>query len=1008
MSLKEPDFKALFEAAPGLYLVLDKQFNIVAVSDSYARNTLTRRDEILGKNIFEVFPDNPEDPAATGVSNLRRSLEDVVRTKSPSAMAVQRYDIRRPPEEGGGFEVRYWSPLNVPVLNEKNELIYVIHRVEDVTDFINARQAQSEQTKVATALKDKVGQMEAEVYQRAQEIQNAYKKLEKANEELSHREKELRSLYERLASLDRQKTQFFANVSHELRTPVSLILGPLERILRDPAVAQEHKNSLGMVKRNAQLLLKHVNDLLDVAKLDAGEMKAQYAKVNVSVLLSRIADNFAALAEERGTQYKLEIPDSIYAEIDSEKLERVMMNLLSNAFKFSPPQGVVRCSLEKKGKNGEAVLRLTVADSGPGIPEEWRQSIFERFVQVEDSMSRQRGGTGLGLAIVRDFVELLYGKVSVERAPEGGAQFVVEIPAQAPVGAVVRSDVFNTDEEAREALQAGVQDQMMATQAEPEEDSLPDERTQGLPLVLVVEDNRDLRRFIADSLAPEFRWACAAQGEEGYQKARALKPDLILTDLMMPKYSGEYLVSRVRDDEEVRDIPIIVLTAKADDSLRLRLLKAGVQDYLLKPFPTEELLARVNNHIRVHRARLLLEQELRTRGMHLEELAHEIIEKNQELQRLGRLKDEFLATMSHELRTPVSIIYGYAQLLSDEMAGDRDPGTIDEAVKAIVRNSENQLRLVEDLIDISKSITGKLVIKAKKTSFDEILKGVLDNLKSAVSAKNIQVKTEVPGHLPPLWVDPARMTQILWNILSNAVKFTGEGGEITVAAKPVESFLEISVRDTGEGIAPEFLPYIFDRFRQQDSSTTRRHGGLGLGLSIVKHLVNLHGGDISAESEGVGQGARFTMTLPLYKGHHETAEERTVSHVDEEVLHGRRVLVVDDEKEALRLVSRILKRYGVEVLTASSAEEARQLLEKKKPDAIISDLAMPGTDGFEFIRSLHEEEPKEDIPALALTAFNNKQTEEKALKAGFKMYMPKPIKTRQLLNALEKLIEKES
>jgi len=240
------------------------------------------------------------------------------------------------------------------------------------------------------------------------------------------------------------------------------------------------------------------------------------------------------------------------------------------------------------------------------------------------------------------------------------------------------------------------------------------------------------------------------------------------------------------------------------------------------------------------------------------------------------------------------------------------------------------------------------------------------------------------------------------------VKFTGEGGEITVAAKPVESFLEISVRDTGEGIAPEFLPYIFDRFRQQDSSTTRRHGGLGLGLSIVKHLVNLHGGDISAESEGVGQGARFTMTLPLYKGHHETAEERTVSHVDEEVLHGRRVLVVDDEKEALRLVSRILKRYGVEVLTASSAEEARQLLEKKKPDAIISDLAMPGTDGFEFIRSLHEEEPKEDIPALALTAFNNKQTEEKALKAGFKMYMPKPIKTRQLLNALEKLIEKES
>ncbi len=380
------------------------------------------------------------------------------------------------------------------------------------------------------------------------------------------------------------------------------------------------------------------------------------------------------------------------------------------------------------------------------------------------------------------------------------------------------------------------------------------------PVVLIVEDNRDLRNFIADSLAQNFQCVTANDGQDGYAKACEFKPDLILSDLMMPLFSGKYLVEKLQQNETLKEVPVVILTAKADENLRVELLKAGVQDYILKPFLTEELLARVQNHIHAYRARKVLKENLESTSDNLQHLAEEVAKKNTELQRLNRLKDDFLASLSHELRTPVSIIFGYSELLTNEL--EEKEGLISEAVDAIHRNATSQLRLVEDLMDISKSISGKIILDPKRTDMSEVLKESIKTIENAAKVKNIRVEVQLDSDLPPVWSDPVRLSQIFWNLLSNAVKFTPEGGHISLEAKRNGPFVELSVSDDGEGIEPGFLPYVFDRFSQQDGTITRKYGGLGLGLSIVKHLVDLHGGKISVHSSGAGKGTRFTVSLP--------------------------------------------------------------------------------------------------------------------------------------------------
>ncbi|MFZ2031579.1 MAG: ATP-binding protein [Vitreimonas sp.] len=570
------DFEALFEAAPGIYLVLDAEFNMVAANTARLNATMTTREEVIGRNLFEVFPDNPDDAAADGVRNLLTSLERVLQTKLPDAMAVQKYDIPRPEGQGGGFEVRYWSPLNTPVLASDGEVKYIIHRVEDVTDFMALKQQEAR-------LQSHADRVENEIYQRAKEVQEANRKFELANAELARLNSETQDL---AASQQR----FFSHVSHELRTPLTLILGPVEALLADrAALGSDQVRNLEVIARNARTLLRHVNDLLDVVKYRSGSTQLTYARADLSERLRVAAAHFDSASTGLAVTIELAAPAHLYAEFDVEKVDRILINLLSNAFKFSPRDGRIRCSLA--GDHNHAAI--AIADDGPGVAPALREAIFEPFRQGDEGLTGRASGTGLGLAIVRDFVVLHGGSIAVRDAQGGGALFECRLPLSAPPGIEVGEAAPGIDEwNFHQAVEE------RSAPAEPLATAL----VAPAPLVLIVEDNADMAHFIAQTLMPRCRIVIAADGREGLTEAGLVQPDLIVSDLMMPNMSGDQLIAALAERPILRDIPVLLLTARADQDTRIEALRQGAQDLLAKPFSAEELRARVDNLIRSKQA----------------------------------------------------------------------------------------------------------------------------------------------------------------------------------------------------------------------------------------------------------------------------------------------------------------------------------------------------------------------------------------------------------------------
>jgi signal transduction histidine kinase/ActR/RegA family two-component response regulator len=382
-----------------------------------------------------------------------------------------------------------------------------------------------------------------------------------------------------------------------------------------------------------------------------------------------------------------------------------------------------------------------------------------------------------------------------------------------------------------------------------------------------------------------------------------------------------------------------------------------------------------------------------------------------EAERNSRMKDEFLATLSHELRTPLNAILGWTQLLRNgKEAQDRDTR---EGLSVIERNARAQRQLIEDLLDMSRIISGKVRLDVQRVHLASVIEAAVESVQPAAEAKGIRIQQAIDPIAAPVKGDPSRLQQIVWNLLSNAVKFTPKGGRVQVFLERVNSHLEIVVSDTGEGIRPEFLPHVFDRFRQADGSTTRQYGGLGLGLSIVKHLAELHGGAVRAKSPGEGKGATFVVVLPLLVMH--DAEEEVGVHPQSRAdgddvcevaaLGGVKVLVVDDEPDARDLVKRFLELCKAEVMTAGSAEEAMQFLRDFKPDVIVSDIGMPLKDGYQFIREVRQLGAGDGgrIPAIALTAFARSEDRTRSLLAGYQVHLSKPIESPELVAAVASL-----
>jgi PAS domain S-box-containing protein len=380
-----------------------------------------------------------------------------------------------------------------------------------------------------------------------------------------------------------------------------------------------------------------------------------------------------------------------------------------------------------------------------------------------------------------------------------------------------------------------------------------------------------------------------------------------------------------------------------------------------------------------------------------------------EAQAANRMKDEFLATLSHELRTPLNAILGWAKILRSGRFGGED---LEEGLAAIERNSTAQAQIIEDLLDVSRIVSGNFKLEIQRVNIPEIIEAAVASVAPAATAKDIRIHRLLDPLAGPVMADPARLQQVAWNLLSNAVKFTPRGGEVRVVLERVASNVELSVIDTGQGIRPEFLPYVFDRFRQADSTTTRRHGGLGLGLAIVKQLVEMHGGTARAESPGEGRGATFTVALPftaMPAGRHEPTKVRpdesgTAGDLcKDRALAGVRVLVLDDEPDARQLIWRVLSECEAEVALASSADEALELVERFRPDVIVSDIGMPDKDGYEFIREIRSKRNVKELPAAALTAFARAEDRRQAMLAGFQTHVAKPVDPAELVAVVASL-----
>ncbi|MDN3921741.1 hybrid sensor histidine kinase/response regulator [Roseateles violae] len=594
-----PDFRALFESAPGLYLVLDPQLRIVAVSDAYLQATMTQRGQILGRALFEVFPDNPADPEAQGVRHLGASLQRVIESLRPDSMPLQKYDIRRPESEGGGFTERYWSPYNVPVLGADGALRHLIHRVEDVTDFVLLRRREAEQGQLAEALRGRVERVEMEVYQRAQEVARANAELQRRNEELHASEAHLRRLARELEGVNteiaiknqlleeasRQKSQFLSSMSHELRTPLNAIIG-FSDILHDGIagpLSERQRDYLRHILEGGQHLLALINDILDLSKVEAGKVELGLEPVEPGALL---ADSLPII-EERARSKQLQIdyrPDPALTaalhgrmRLDARRVRQILYNLLSNAVKFTPAGGSVQLRAARVGRERAAqglprqagfgsgrrsalpasefqqFLEISVCDSGIGIAAADLDKLFQPFSQISNATTRNQEGTGLGLALVQRLAELHGGAVAVSSAPERGSCFSLWLP-------------WREEESRPEAIEPGTAQQGLA---------------------LIIEDDDGAAALLRLQLqAQGFRSYRVGSAEQALAIAGELRPDLITLDILLPGMDGWEFLARMKELPQWSEVPVVVVSVR-DDGERAYALGASLS--LQKPVSLEAL-----------------------------------------------------------------------------------------------------------------------------------------------------------------------------------------------------------------------------------------------------------------------------------------------------------------------------------------------------------------------------------------------------------------------------------
>ncbi|HUO67050.1 MAG TPA: ATP-binding protein, partial [Gammaproteobacteria bacterium] len=911
---------------------------------------------------------------------------------------------------------------------------------------------------------------------------------------------------EALAELDRAKTTFFSNVSHEFRTPLTLMLGPLEAALAATDTPPKLRGALVLAHRNAVRLQKLVNTLLDFSRIEAGRLRASYEPTDICALTRDLASNFRSAMERAGLAYTVEaetLDEPLF--VDREMWEKIVLNLLSNALKFTL-EGRVAVTLTREG--GYAVLR--VADTGVGMPKDELPHLFERFYRIEGVQGRTHEGTGIGLALVQELVRLHGGTIEAASELGRGTEFRVRIPfgtAHLPPERVRdqrRSAASGSAAQAfvQEALRWLDDDDTVAdgTLAQSEGRDRRFAKTFGARVVLA-DDNADMRSYVTALLAPYYSVEAVADGEAALAAARRTRPDLVLTDVMMPRLDGFGLLAAIRADEALSSVPVVLLSARAGEESRIEGLDAGADDYLTKPFSARELLARVGALLELDHMRRVGEQASRRRTAQYETLfreaplgvflvdsdfkireanptavatfgdiqdligrdfgevvrslappvpAEEIVgrfkhtletgeayiapehvqprldrgvteyyewqinriplpdgrfgvvcyfrdisahvQARARLETADRQKDEFLAMLAHELRNPLAPLRNAAEVLSRSTSPDGERTRT--LVEIVQRQVSNLSRLVDDLLDVSRITQGRIELRRRSVQLTEVIGHALEIVDPLFRERKHRVL--VTGHAP-LRVngDGERLVQCVANVLTNAAKYTDRGGRIEVGLRTDGTEAVITIKDDGAGIAPNLLPHVFDLFVQSTRTLDRSQGGLGIGLSVVKRLVEMHGGRVLAASEGVGRGATFEIRLPLLE-----ADDRPSADAQHPPIAPSRILVVDDNQDAADSLAMMLALDGHDVRRTYAGAPALACLREFRPDVVLLDIGLPGMDGYEVARLIREQPDGASVRLIALTGYGQESDKSRTRAAGFDEHLVKPVELRRLQQAL--------